>query len=257
MTLYPSYKSLIRSNLFDNYVFRYVKESGYTLFPLIFISDQLVSFLTISSLYINTKLENWLLREIISWTILSFSLYQGSWGWFSFLFTIRLARLLCEYGFSFLFWRMSEVSLSEDLETFSRRMYSLLFSGERDPFRVYLHCVRNLLLLRERDASDRFTVEESKEVQKFFREFPEGTFLLSERQVTVFLPSFLLRSNPLKLIRTDSIRLKESTEFCTICQSTPHNGVELNCAHGFCLECIFKWINNGHSDCPLCRKPIF
>lgn len=259
MTLYPNYKSLIRSNLYDQYVLRYIKRSGYTLFPLIFISDQLVSFLAIGSLYLNTKIESWLLREIISWLTLTYFLSRGSWGWISLLLTIRGLRLFCEYGIPYFFQGMSQVRLSEDLETFGRRMYSLLMTREQDLFKVYLQCVGNLLLLREGDSSQQFTPEENELVQKFFREFPEGTFLIDDKQFTVILRSFLLRldSSSLHLIRSASIRVNESSEFCTICQSTSQQRLELRCHHGFCLECIFKWINNGHSDCPLCRGTIF
>ena len=61
-----------------------------------------------------------------------------------------------------------------------------------------------------------------------------------------------------QLIKIKPICVKKSSihndNDCAICLFEIKNKQKLKCNHVFCYECIIKWKNTGHTDCPLCRE---
>jgi hypothetical protein len=254
MPVYPTYKTLVRSNLYDRFVFNFINNNGLTFYTVLFVLDQLVSILVITSFYFSSQLNSWFIRELITWSVIGISFYLQSWSWFIILLLIKFIRLLFEYGIPLLLHRIRQIRFSEDIETFSRRMYQDLLSSTLQTG-LYQRCVHNLLGLIAEDKSEPFTEQELELISTVFTELENALFIIDNTNITIFLQSFMFRldSSKIHFINTNSIKPKLSSDFCAICQSTSHYGVELKCNHRFCNECIFNWINNNHKDCPLCR----
>lgn len=43
---------------------------------------------------------------------------------------------------------------------------------------------------------------------------------------------------------------------CSICLNIFDNAVNNKCGHTFCKQCVHKWIQNNHKECPECREPF-
>lgn len=51
--------------------------------------------------------------------------------------------------------------------------------------------------------------------------------------------------------------LKINKEFeCGICMEQKNTGIELDCNHLYCLECLKKWLTTVKKTCPTCRKEV-
>jgi len=46
----------------------------------------------------------------------------------------------------------------------------------------------------------------------------------------------------------------ESLFFCSIHQDTLENPSTLHCGHNFCIECLYRVIENKKIKCPLCKN---
>ena len=43
---------------------------------------------------------------------------------------------------------------------------------------------------------------------------------------------------------------------CNICLDTARDAVVTFCGHLFCWPCLYRWLQNGHSVCPVCKAGV-
>lgn len=48
----------------------------------------------------------------------------------------------------------------------------------------------------------------------------------------------------------------EQTFDCNVCLEEVHEPVITQCGHLYCWPCLYRWLNTGHSTCPMCKAGI-
>ena len=49
---------------------------------------------------------------------------------------------------------------------------------------------------------------------------------------------------------------KNNLEICPICLVSVEEIQTVECKHGFCINCINKWMDTNHKTCPCCRGSL-
>jgi hypothetical protein len=79
--------------------------------------------------------------------------------------------------------------------------------------------------------------------------------ILPERYIVDFYTEYDFEYSINQPVKIEQIINVNTLDTCPICYENPC-AIQTNCNHSFCTNCITKWINTDHSQCPCCREDI-
>ena len=261
MLIFGSYQELLESNIVDRHLFQLFvsRQALLTIVSLLCYYQNLFILIPFLTLYLKSKIHSFTFRRLLTAAGILVCWYFGSFWWI--LLLIEVLRSLVQFGFPFFLRRVSEEMPRDAVgETALKRAVELLRRARTQaPLLSWFQWQEIYSAYTRKDDSDPFTEEERQKCLKFFREFERSCLVVDSSEITLFLPSFVLRSGRegIHLTSDEAIRLiRGSEEICPIClENMSRAAIELNCGHHYCLKCIFEWLNQQYS-CPLCRREV-
>jgi E3 ubiquitin-protein ligase RNF5 len=72
-----------------------------------------------------------------------------------------------------------------------------------------------------------------------------------------------LETQPLRMQSNDEVYTEEREDGpleqrfeCNVCLDDVREPIVTQCGHLYCWPCLYRWLNTGHSTCPMCKAGI-
>ncbi|CAN5664046.1 hypothetical protein BH23THE1_BH23THE1_28360 [soil metagenome] len=266
MSSYIDYHHLTESNQIDNFIYRSLISAKWSLIFLCFMTGPISYIVPLSGLFIRTFIPDVYFRRIIGWGLVIWTYLNGMNSWGFLLLMGEILREFLRFGVPYIMERLgSEIPDDPTSETTARKLFRIIKVITQQTATASFQQVMLVGISHAQgDQSEKFSEDEKKKFQKFFKDFSKTSFIYDSdtSSITIFFPSFIIRFNNqgLQLTSDDAMKLIRQSDptddVCPICHEHYSDfSVELKCKHRYCRKCIFTWLNQQYT-CPMCRSIV-